>query len=166
MFNATARFCGGLGPFTPILLLLITACGSMQTDQQNLSVSAPAADLATVYLDRTHNSPGAAVGVDIKDNSVDIGTLQDGSYFVYHTNPGQHCLTATTDTALTQSFNSQPGATYYIEAGVVPSEHIFKPSLTVVFDLRGQAAIANLKRLPHLVIINQLYISEASYWGA
>jgi len=87
------------------------------------------------------------VGVDIKDNGIDIGTLQDGNYFVYHTNPGQHALTATTDTASTQKFTLQAGAIYYMEAGVVPSQHLLQPSLSVVFDLQGQVAIQNLQRL-------------------
>jgi hypothetical protein len=134
-------------PVTLCLLILLTACSSMQTGQQSSAVSGPSPNLATVYFYRPHNSPGAAVGVDIKDNGIDIGTVQDGTYFVYHINPGQHALTATTDTASTQNFKLQAGATYYIEAGVIPRQHLFQPSLRVVFDLQGQSAIQNLKRL-------------------
>jgi hypothetical protein len=132
---------------TLCLLTLLTACSSVQTSRQPSTVSDPSANLATVYLYRPHNSPGAAVGVDIKDNGIDIGTLQNGTYFVYHTSPGQHALTATTDTASTQNFELQAGAIYYMEAGVVPREHLFQPSLSVMFDLQGQAAIQNLERL-------------------
>jgi len=57
--------------------------------------------------ERLHNSPGGVVGVDLKDNGIDIGTLQDGTYFVYHANPGVHALTASTDTASTQNFTLQ-----------------------------------------------------------
>ncbi len=133
-------------PLTLFLLVLTTACSSVQTGSQ-YSPSVPSAKLATVYFFRTHNSPGAAVGVDIKDNGIDLGTLQDGTYFAYHTVPGQHAFTVTTDTAATQNVNLQSGATYYIKAGVVSSQHLFKPSLSTVFDLQGQAAIQNLKRL-------------------
>jgi hypothetical protein len=132
---------------TLCLVVLITACSTVQTGQQSSTVSDPSANLATVYLYRPNNSPGAAVGVDIKDNGIDIGTLQDGNYFVYHTNPGLHALTATTDTASTQSFNLQAGAIYYIEAGVVPRQYLFQPSLSEVFDLQGQVAIQNLQRV-------------------
>jgi hypothetical protein len=132
---------------TLCLLTLLTACSSVQTGRQPSTVSNPNANLATVYLYRSHNSPGAAVGVDIKDNGIDIGTLQNGTYFVYHTSPGQHALTATTDTASTQNFELQAGAIYYMEAGVIPREHLFQPSLSVMFDLQGQAAIQNLERL-------------------
>lgn len=145
MVNLPVKF----GHLALILLVLITACSSMQTGQQSSSVSSPSPSQATVYFYRPHNSPGAVVGVDIKDNGIDIGTLQDGTYFVYHANAGQHSLTATTDTASTQNFRLQAGATYYIKAGVVPSQHLFQPSLSVVFDLQGQAAIQNLKRLPY-----------------
>jgi Protein of unknown function (DUF2846) len=137
--------------FTPVslcLLVLLTACSTLPTGQKSSSTgSDPSANLATVYFYRPHNSAGTAVGVDIKDNGIDIGTLQDGNYFVYHTNSGQHALTATTDTASTQNFTLQAGAIYYIEAGVVPSQHLFQPSLSVVFDLQGQVAIQNLQRV-------------------
>jgi Protein of unknown function (DUF2846) len=119
----------------------------MQTNQQPSAVPGPGPNLATVYFYRTQRSPGAAVDVDIKDNDIDIGTLQDGTYFVYHANPGQHVLVATTDTSSTQNLKFQAGATYYIKAAVLPSQHLFQPSLSVVFDLQGQAAIQNLRRL-------------------
>jgi hypothetical protein len=140
---------GKFGPLTLILLVLITACSSVQTGQQSSSVAGPSPKMATVYFYRPQNSPGAAVGVDITDNGIDIGNLQDGTYFVYHANPGQHALTATTDTTSTQNFRLQAGATYYIKASVVPRQHLFQPSLSVVFDLQGQAAIQNLKRLSY-----------------
>jgi Protein of unknown function (DUF2846) len=135
--------------FKPLLLLLLvltTACSSTQTGSQ-YSASVPSSQLATVYFFRNHNSPGAAVGVDIKDNGIDLGTLQDGTYFVYHTVPGQHAFTVTTDTAETKKLKLQAGATYYIKADVVSSQHLAQPSLGVVFDLQGQTAIQNLKRL-------------------
>jgi hypothetical protein len=134
---------------TLILLVVISACSSVPTAQQSPPVSSTSPGLATVYFYRLHSSPGAVVGVDLKDNGVDIGTLQDGTYFIYHANPGVRALTATTDTASTQNFKFQAGATYYIKAIVVPKQLIFQPSLTVVFDLQGQAAIQNLKRLSY-----------------
>jgi hypothetical protein len=127
------------------VLILAAACSSVQPNPQ----PSTGPKLATVYFYRTHRSPGGAVGVDIKDNGIDIGTLQDGTYFIYHANPGQHTLTATTDTVSTQRIKLQAGATYYIEAGVVSSQHLFRPSLSVVFNLQGQSAIQNLKRLPY-----------------
>ena len=125
-----------------LVLTSVTACTSLQTSQ-----SVPAPNVATVYLYRTHESPGGAVGVDIKDNGIDIGTLQDGTYFIYHANPGQHVFTATTDTASTQNLNLQAGATYYVQARVVRSQDLFQPSLVVVFDLQGKTAVQNLNRL-------------------
>ena len=140
---------GKLAPLTLILLVFITACGSVRTGQQYSSVSAPSPNMATIYFYRPQNSPGGAVGVDIRDNGIDIGNLQDGTYFIYHANPGEHSFTATTDTTSSQNFTLQSGATYYIKASVVPRQHLFEPSLSVVFDLQGQAAIQNLKRLPY-----------------
>jgi uncharacterized protein DUF2846 len=146
---AMINIFGKFRTLTPILPALMCACNSVQTGQQSSFVSGPSPSLATVYFYRPQNSPGAAVGVDITDNGIDVGTLQDGTYFVYHANPGQHSFTATTDTASTQNFRLQAGATYYIKAGVVSRQHLFQPSLSVVFDLQGQAAIQNLKRLPY-----------------
>jgi hypothetical protein len=137
------------GPLTLALLVVITGCSSIQTSQQAPLVSGANPSQATVYFYRLHSSPGAVVGVDLKDNGIDIGTLQDGTYFIYHANPGAHALTTTTDTASTQNFKLQAGATYYIKAIVVPKQHLFQPSLSVVFDLQGQAAIQNLKRLAY-----------------
>jgi hypothetical protein len=134
---------------TLIPLAFITACSSIQTGQQTPPVSGTAPSQATVYFYRLHSSAGAVVGVDLKDNGIDIGTLQDGTYFVYHANPGIHALTATTDTAATENFTLQAGATYYIKAIVARKQETFQPSLSVVFDLQGQAAIQNLKRLAY-----------------
>jgi hypothetical protein len=134
-------------PLTLLLLVLLTACNTVQVGPPNPYASAPTPNLATVYFYRTHSSSGGATGVDIKDNGIDIGTVQDGTYFVYHTSPGQHTLTATTDTTSSQNLNFQAGATYYVKAGVVPSQNLFHPSLNVVFDLEGQSAIQNLRRL-------------------
>jgi Protein of unknown function (DUF2846) len=130
---------------TLLTLIFATACNSVQTGQQQAPNPAP--DVATVYLYRTHDSPGAAVGVDIKDNGIDLGTLQDGTYFIYHANAGRHVFTATTDTTSTQEIRLQAGATYYVQARVVRNQDLFQPSLTVVFGLQGQAAVYNLKRL-------------------
>jgi Protein of unknown function (DUF2846) len=140
---------GKLAPLTLILLVFTTACSSVRTGQQSSSVSAPSPNMATVYFYRPQNSPGGAVGVDITDNGIDIGNLQDGTYFIYHANPGEHSFIATTNTTSSQNFRLQSGATYYIKASVVPRQHLFEPSLSVVFDLQGQAAIQNLKRLPY-----------------
>jgi hypothetical protein len=90
-----------------LYLLLLTACSSMPTTQPSLSGTGASPGQATVYFYRLHSSPGGVVGVDLKDNGIDIGTLQDGTYFVYHANPGVHALTATTDTASTQNFTLQ-----------------------------------------------------------
>jgi Protein of unknown function (DUF2846) len=136
-----------LKPFTLLLLALIAGCSTGPTGQQPSPVPGPVSNLATVYFYRTHTSLGAVVGVDLKDNGIDIGTLQDGTYFVYHANSGQHVFAATTNTTSTQNFKLQAGATYYIKAVVIPRQHIFQPSLSVVFDLQGQAALQNLKRL-------------------
>jgi hypothetical protein len=142
MFALTHKF----RPLT--ICLLLSACSSVQTGQQSSAVSGLSSNsLATVYFYRANNSPGAAVGVDIKDNGIDIGTLQDGTYFVCHTNPGQHVLTATTDTAWAQNFELEAGAIYFVRAGVVPQQYLFQPSLSVVFDLQGQSAVQNLQRL-------------------
>ena len=135
--------------FRPLMLFLVvltTACTSMQTGPQ-YSAPVPSATVATVYFYRTRYSPGAVVGVEIKDNGIDLGALPDGTYFVYHATPGQHTFTVTTDTTANQNVKLQGGATYYVKAGVVSSQHLFRPSLNVVFDLQGQAAVQNLQRL-------------------
>jgi Protein of unknown function (DUF2846) len=131
---------------TLFVLVLTSACSSVQTGSQ-YSAPVPSSNLATVYFYRPQNSPGGAVGVDIKDNGVDLGTLQDGTYFVFHAIPGLHAFTVTTDTAATQNFTLQGGATYYIKADVASSHRLAQPSLSVVFDLQGQSAIQNLRRL-------------------
>ena len=133
--------------FLLILLALTSACNTEQSGRQSSSVSGPGPNLATVYFYRIHSSPGAVVGVDIKDGGIDIGTLPDGTYFVYHAGPGQHAFTCTTDTTSTQKIKLQAGATYYVKAGVVPVGHLFHPSLNTVFELQGQTEIQNLRRL-------------------
>jgi hypothetical protein len=138
---------GKFRPLTLLLLALVPACSTVSVAQRSSSVSQPSASFAIVYFYRTHSSPGAVVGVDLKDNGIDIGTLQDGTYFIYHANPGEHVISATTETTSTENFNLQPGATYYIKATVDRIQEIYQPSLSVVFDLQGEAAVQNLSRL-------------------
>jgi hypothetical protein len=145
MFTLLLKFT----PLSTYLLIVLTGCSSVQTGQHSSAVSGLSPNLATVYFYRANNSPGSTVGVDLKDNGIDIGTLQNGTYFVWHTNPGQHALTTTTDTAATQNFELQAGAIYYIEAGVVPNQLLLLPSLSVVFDVQGQSAIQNLQLLSY-----------------
>jgi hypothetical protein len=121
----------------------------MQTGQQSSAVSSLSPNLAAVHFYRANNSPDAAVGIDVKDNGIDIGTLRDGTYSVCHTNPGQHAIIATTDTASTQNFELEAGAIYYMEAGAVSNQHLFQLSLSVVFDLQGESAIQNLQLLSY-----------------
>ena len=133
--------------FRPLMLFLLVLTTACTSSGPQYSAPVPSAKVATVYFYRTRYSPGAVVGVDIKDNGIDLGALPDGTYFVYHATPGQHAFTVTTDTTATQNLKLQAGATYYVKAGVVSSQHLFRPSLNVVFDLQGQAAIQNLQRL-------------------
>jgi hypothetical protein len=144
MVTHLSKFCHLAGL---MLLVFMAACSPAPTGQQPSALTGSSPNLATVFFYRTHSSPGAVVGVDLKDNGLDIGTLQDGTYFVYHASPGQHGIAATTDTTSTQNFQLQAGATYYIKATVVPTGKLYKASLNVVFDLQGQAAIQNLRRL-------------------
>jgi hypothetical protein len=58
-----------LGKFRPLVLLLlavVAACGTVQVGQRS---SSQPPNFATVYFYRTHSSPGAVVGVDLKDNA-------------------------------------------------------------------------------------------------
>ena len=130
-----------------LTLILTTACNPALTNQQLRTSSLSGGSFPAVYLYRDHDSSGGAVGVDIKDNGLDIGTLWDGTYFVYHANPGEHSFTATADATSTQNLKLQPAATYYVEVQVIRSQDIFQPTLSVVFDLQGQAAVQNLNRL-------------------
>jgi hypothetical protein len=140
-----AKSHGKLRQVALLLLVLLSACSTVQVPPQAPTGNGATPGLATVYFYRNQDSAGAATGVDIKDNDLDIGTLQAGTFFVYHANPGQHTLTATTDTTSSQKFTLQAGAVYYIKATVVSSQHLFQPSLSTVFDLQGQSAIQNLK---------------------
>src|SRR5258708_19538967 len=115
MFALLQKF----SPLTICLLIILTACSSVQTGQQQSSaVSGLSSNLATVYFYRANNSPGSVVGVDLKDNGLDIGTLHDGTYFVWHTNPGRHALTSTTDPAPTQNFELHAVPISYMQPSV------------------------------------------------
>ena len=154
-----------LGKFRPLALLLLALVAGCSTVQRPPSLSQFGPNFAIIYFYRTHSSPGAVVGVDLKDNGIDIGTLQDGTYFVYHANPGEHVISATTETTSTENFNLQPGATYYIKAVVVPTQKIFQPSLNVVFDLEGEAAVQNLRRLGYQEYASRLRRASSKTFG-
>jgi hypothetical protein len=126
-----------------LLAFFDSACAS--TKQQGKAVLTN--QFATVYFYRTHSSPGGAVPVDIEDNDIDVGTLPDGCFFVYHATPGVHTFTLTTDSTAQERLNLQAGDIYYVKAGVGDDPFRLRPSLEVMFELQGETDVQYLKQL-------------------
>ena len=102
---------------------------------------------ALVYFNRPRSNVGATISMDVQDNAIDLGTLSNGTYFLYHANPGVHTFTLTTNTTAFQTLKLQGGMTYYVRVSIERVGMNYRPHLEVVFDLQGQSAIHNLQRL-------------------
>jgi len=110
------------GPYA-MPLVLLAACSTVKNGPAVFSTSGPQREPGErLLLSSKITRLAQCVGVDIKITA-SIGTLQDGTYF------GCHKIGATTPSVRRRiqlrlrKFRIQTGA-IYLEAGVVPSQHI------------------------------------------
>jgi hypothetical protein len=106
-------------------------------------------ETALVYFFRPRAPVAAAVSADVQDNAVNLGTLSNGTYFVYHASPGTHSFVLVTDSVANQSLHLRPGMTYYLRGRIGQAGPHYPPRLTMVSPFEGQAAIRHLERLDY-----------------
>ena len=102
-----------------------------------------------VYFFRPRSPVAGAVSADVQDNAINLGTLSNGTYFVYHARPGTHDFMLITDSVTSQSLRVRAGMTYYLRGRVDQAGPHNPPHLTLVSPLEGQAAIRRLEKLDY-----------------
>jgi hypothetical protein len=106
-------------------------------------------ETALVYFFRPRSPVAATISADMQDNAANLGTLSNGTYFVYHARPGTHVFMLITDSVADQSLRVRAGMTYYLRGRVDQAGPHNPPHLTMVSPLEGQAAIRHLERLDY-----------------
>jgi hypothetical protein len=106
-------------------------------------------ETALVYFFRPRSPVAAAISADVQDNAVNLGTLSNGTYFVYHARPDTHAFMLVTDSIASQTLRLRAGMTYYLRGRVDQAGSHHPPRLTMVSPLEGQAAIRHLERLDY-----------------
>jgi hypothetical protein len=106
-------------------------------------------ETALVYFFRPRSPVAAAISADLQDNAVNLGTLSNGTYFVYHARPGTHGFMLITDSVANQSLRVRAGMTYYLRGRIDQAGPHNPPHLTMVSPVEGQAAIRHLERLDY-----------------
>lgn len=106
-------------------------------------------ETAWVYFFRPRSPVAAAVSADVQDNAINLGTLSNGTYFVYHAKPGSHSFMLITDSVANQSLRIRDGTTYYLRARIDQAGSHNPPHWAMVSPVEGQAAIRHLERLDY-----------------
>jgi hypothetical protein len=106
-------------------------------------------ETALVYFFRPRSPVAAAVSADVQDNAINLGTLSNGTYFVYHARPGTHPFMLITDSVASQSLRIRAGVTYYLRGRVNQAGPHYPPHLMLVSPFEGQAVIRHLERLDY-----------------
>ncbi|MBV9999187.1 MAG: DUF2846 domain-containing protein [Verrucomicrobia bacterium] len=107
----------------------------------------PPPETALVYFFRPRSPVAAAVSADVQDNAINLGTLSDGTYFVYHAKPGPHSFMLITDSVANQPLRVRAGLTYYLRARIDQAGPHNPPHWATVSPVEAQAAIRHLERL-------------------
>jgi hypothetical protein len=106
-------------------------------------------ETALVILFRPCSPVAATVSADVQDNAINLGTLTNGTYFMYHARPGAHALMLVTDSVANQSLRLHAGRTYYLRGRVGQAGPHYPPHLRLVSPLEGQFAIRHLQELDY-----------------
>jgi hypothetical protein len=106
-------------------------------------------ETALVYFFRPRSPVAAAVSADVQDNAINLGTLSNGTYFVYHAKPGPHSFMLITDGIANQPLRFRGGVTDFPRGRVVHAGAQKPPHQQLVSAFAGQAAIRHLERLDY-----------------
>jgi hypothetical protein len=106
-------------------------------------------ETALIYFFRPRSPVAATVSADVQDNAVNLGTLSNGTYFVYHAKPGTHTFMLITDSVANQRSRLRAGMTYYLRGQLDQVGPHYPPHLTMVSPVEGQAAMRHLERLDY-----------------
>lgn len=125
--------------------LLFGGCADVQT-APSAGRERPRAGKAMVVFYREDHVLGSPFGFNVRDQFAKIGGLKNASYFVYHTDPGQHYFSAGTEVTETLILRLEPGRAYYVRGSVRAGVVAPRPRLEEVSRAEGSAAIATLEK--------------------
>ena len=131
------------------LLIAMTGCALKPPPWAGPWKAKAPPETALVIFFRPRSPIAAAVSADVQDNAVNLGTLTNGAYFVYHAKPGAHTVMLITDSVTSKSLRLRAGMTYYLRGYVGQAGPHYPPHLMLVSPLEGQSEIRHLQKLDY-----------------
>lgn len=130
---------------TAALFLLASCATSPTVSEQSSFALHPQAGNGIVIFYREGQFGGGATWFGIRDGSLPIGRLSNGTYFAYHAVPGTHHFSASSEASDSKSISIESGKTYYVRCGVASGIFLARPRLMLVDPQEGASAIRHLR---------------------
>jgi hypothetical protein len=131
-------------------LLLISGCAAPLAVTMSEGGAAPQTsktDVGYIYVYRESEFMASLRGIYISADGKRIGALNNGTYFIHETKPGNIILTAenTLDAPVTRTLSIQPGKKYFVKGSFKSGFWDVVPNLTIMNESEGESAIQGLK---------------------
>ncbi|MDO5538274.1 MAG: DUF2846 domain-containing protein [Desulfovibrionaceae bacterium] len=139
--------------FSPLCVLLLTVflagCAAMPlrgdyVKEQTAPVIVPDAQSAVIYFVRESAFTGGGISYFVCEDTVRIGLLKSGTYFIYKTTPGKHTYHAETEARAAVTLDVEAGKTYYVEGGISIGMWAGQPRLAEVTEPVARQLIPDL----------------------
>lgn len=131
--------------FTKLFVLLIISLMAISCVTPGIGDFTEVMDIpdgkAVVYVYRPDDFSGWALVYDVKYQGEKVGTLHNKSYFYFFVEPGEHQITAKTETESIAYIEVEAGGSYYIRGTVKTGIMVGRPELMAVSSLQGRSEI-------------------------
>ncbi|MDR1855695.1 MAG: DUF2846 domain-containing protein [Desulfovibrio sp.] len=130
------------------LLACLLFCGCVQTTYKvdtSKDMLLPDERKSIIYFIRGKHMIGSGVDYDVKDGTEKIGTLKNGSYFIYKILPGKHTFVVPAFSNASLTVDIDYPKTYFIEFSVT----MFGTNLEEIEELVAIERMEKLIRIKH-----------------
>ena len=125
------------------VLALLTGCAGGNTVSDWMNVEPVPAGMSRIVVYRTQVG-GAAVQPHVRVDDRETGKCQPEGAFTVDVLPGEHTLSAKTETLEALEITTSPGETVYVECSITFGVMVGHPKLTAVAAETGREAVKPL----------------------
>ncbi len=108
-------------------------------------IGKPEAGKALIVFFRPNRFVGWAIGFKVREEKAELGKLRNGTYFLYHAEPGTHAYTVHAENKDVTNMEVEEGETYFVMGEVNMGLLSGRPNLTPSTAVNFQAEIGKMK---------------------